>query len=242
MTTFIKLTNEQLENFKHLIHVVGGQFAAQDLWRQLGQFSDGNLVVIEDRTGAYIGHTDSPTLFYEYRCDPFVPAAPKRPPHGLALDSGEFIPAEELNRQPAPATQQAGRIAELEDVLRAVDQLFDQTGELAVPDGVRWGKVAGYVKDALAGTHSPTAQTASRPTSIAGPMQFGGCPDCGSRNCVARECTRTVSHKAQAGAVPLSGIGLAAIGRRHFGNPIPQEWYAAARDLEAAHGIKVGQQ
>lgn len=28
-------------------------------------------------------------------------------------------------------------------------------------------------------------------------QQFGGCPDCGSRNCVARECTRTVSHKAQ---------------------------------------------
>ena len=36
----------------------------------------------------------------------------------------------------------------------------------------------------------------------------------------------------------LSGFGKAAIGRKHFGNPIPQEWYAAADDLEAAHGIK----
>lgn len=35
----------------------------------------------------------------------------------------------------------------------------------------------------------------------------------------------------------LSGLGKAAIGRKHFGNPIPQEWYAAANDLEAAHGI-----
>lgn len=42
--------------------------------------------------------------------------------------------------------------------------------------------------------------------------------------------------------VPLSswakGIGLAVIGRRHFGNPIPQEWYSAARELlelAAAH-------
>ena len=28
-----------------------------------------------------------------------------------------------------------------------------------------------------------------------------------------------------------SGLGLAVIGRRHFGNPIPREWYAAAKEL-----------
>ena len=45
---------------------------------------------------------------------------------------------------------------------------------------------------------SPTPQADSAPASLAGPMQFGGCPECGSRSCVARECSRTVSHKAQA--------------------------------------------
>ena len=35
----------------------------------------------------------------------------------------------------------------------------------------------------------------------------------------------------------LSEIELAAIGRKHFGNPIPQDWYSAAHDLENAHGI-----
>lgn len=45
---------------------------------------------------------------------------------------------------------------------------------------------------------SPTPQAVSAPASVAGPMQFGGCPECGSRSCVARECSRTVSHAAQA--------------------------------------------
>ena len=31
----------------------------------------------------------------------------------------------------------------------------------------------------------------------------------------------------------MSALSLAAIGRKHFGNPIPKEWYAAARDLLA---------
>ena len=30
---------------------------------------------------------------------------------------------------------------------------------------------------------------------------------------------------------PVSGIALATIGRKHFGNPIPRPWYAAAREL-----------
>lgn len=37
------------------------------------------------------------------------------------------------------------------------------------------------------------------------------------------------AHQPQVKAV--SGFALAGIGRKHFGNPIPQEWYAAARDL-----------
>lgn len=45
---------------------------------------------------------------------------------------------------------------------------------------------------------SPTPQADSVTASVAGPMQFGGCPECGSRSCVARECSRTVSHAAQA--------------------------------------------
>jgi hypothetical protein len=32
---------------------------------------------------------------------------------------------------------------------------------------------------------------------------------------------------------PVSGFGLAAIGQKHFGNPIPKAWYAAARELMA---------
>ena len=47
-----------------------------------------------------------------------------------------------------------------------------------------------------AATSTPTAQAA--PAAVAGVMQFGGCPECGSRSCVARQCSRTVSHKAQA--------------------------------------------
>lgn len=30
----------------------------------------------------------------------------------------------------------------------------------------------------------------------------------------------------------MSGFALAAIGKHHFGNPIPPEWYTAARELE----------
>jgi hypothetical protein len=29
----------------------------------------------------------------------------------------------------------------------------------------------------------------------------------------------------------ISGLGLAVIGKKHFGNPIPKEWYAAAQEL-----------
>lgn len=29
------------------------------------------------------------------------------------------------------------------------------------------------------------------------------------------------------------GLTLAVIGRKHFGNPIPQEWYSAAKELLA---------
>jgi len=35
----------------------------------------------------------------------------------------------------------------------------------------------------------------------------------------------------EAQTVEPSGFALAAIGCKHFGNPIPQEWYAAAREL-----------
>jgi hypothetical protein len=35
-------------------------------------------------------------------------------------------------------------------------------------------------------------------------------------------------------AVKLTNIHKAVIGRDHFGNPIPKEWYAAAEQLEAA--------
>lgn len=42
------------------------------------------------------------------------------------------------------------------------------------------------------------------------------------------------------GVAQVDGVHLAVIGRRHFGNPIPQEWYAAARELlAAAPGIDV---
>lgn len=34
------------------------------------------------------------------------------------------------------------------------------------------------------------------------------------------------------------GVGLAVIGRNHFGNPIPQAWYSAARDLLEKVGVK----
>ena len=35
--------------------------------------------------------------------------------------------------------------------------------------------------------------------------------------------------------VPVSSLGIAGIGRKHFGNPIPQAWYLAAKELlEAA--------
>jgi hypothetical protein len=36
-----------------------------------------------------------------------------------------------------------------------------------------------------------------------------------------------------AAEVPVSGLKLAVIGVKHFGNPIPQQWYAAARELLA---------
>ncbi|MBA3773852.1 MAG: hypothetical protein H0X13_15580 [Ramlibacter sp.] len=41
----------------------------------------------------------------------------------------------------------------------------------------------------------------------------------------------TTSHAVR---VEPSGLTLAVIGREHFGNPIPQAWYAAARELLAS--------
>jgi hypothetical protein len=38
-------------------------------------------------------------------------------------------------------------------------------------------------------------------------------------------------------AKPSSRLSLAVIGRNHFGNPIPQQWYAAAHDLLADIGV-----
>jgi hypothetical protein len=40
------------------------------------------------------------------------------------------------------------------------------------------------------------------------------------------------THPPTAPAQPvLHGLSLAVIGLKHFGNPIPQEWYAAAKEL-----------
>lgn len=41
-------------------------------------------------------------------------------------------------------------------------------------------------------------------------------------------------YAAPVAAAPVDGLHLAVIGRTHFGNPIPQEWYAAARELLAS--------
>jgi hypothetical protein len=52
-----------------------------------------------------------------------------------------------------------------------------------------------------------------------------------------------VSHKIKAALAsppqhhPLGGIGKAAIGEKYFGNPIPEAWYLAAKELEAKHCI-----
>lgn len=57
------------------------------------------------------------------------------------------------------------------------------------------------------------------------------------RRDIASACFRNISTASQAQRVPLSGSCLAYIGAKHFGNPIPREWYSAARDLETTHGI-----
>lgn len=41
--------------------------------------------------------------------------------------------------------------------------------------------------------------------------------------------------------VKQKGIDLAVIGRDHFGNPIPQEWYSAAKELLAYHALPKAQ-
>ncbi|WP_313645300.1 hypothetical protein [Stenotrophomonas sp.] len=48
------------------------------------------------------------------------------------------------------------------------------------------------------------------------------------------EITVTPLYAAPVAAAPVDGLHLAVIGRAHFGNPIPQEWYAAARELLAS--------
>lgn len=45
-----------------------------------------------------------------------------------------------------------------------------------------------------------------------------------------RDAALAALHKLEVSLNP-SGFALAAIGREHFGNPIPQEWYSAARGL-----------
>lgn len=37
---------------------------------------------------------------------------------------------------------------------------------------------------------------------------------------------------------PVSGVALAGMGRKHFGNPIPQAWYLAARELLSHLGVE----
>lgn len=124
---------------------------------------------------------------------------------GLALDSGEFIPADEMC---APAANTASGAADLTDTvckaLRRAWQLGQTYWQQADSESFVQHKKSetthaafvALLDDTRAALASAPAQ-AGVPASLAGPMQFGGCPECGSRTCVARECSRTVSHKAQ---------------------------------------------
>lgn len=66
----------------------------------------------------------------------------------------------------------------------------------------------------------------------------GGCDDnclflCTEGGTKPRKCAAPPAALAVPAASTVSGLTLAAIGVKHFGNPIPAEWYAAARELLA---------
>ena len=101
------------------------------------------------------------------------------------------------------------------------------------------------IRAALASAPQPshTPQADSQPAaSVAGPMQFGGCPECGSRSCVARECSRTVSHAAQAIPGVQWQCGPQANGftaPQADSQPAPVLDRARIREIFMAHGFTV---
>lgn len=134
-----------------------------------------------------------------------------------AWDSGFF--AGQLHVFDMYTTADKTAISEARGYLEQLDaaQLADSTAPGALPvgwrDKLRWSK-------ANTDYHGLVAFT---------PDQL--------EHFVSMLAAPTAQHSQQsltAGGAEISGLTLAVIGRNHFGNPIPKEWYAAAKELIAA--------
>jgi len=86
---------------------------------------------------------------------------------------------------------------------------------------------------------------AAKPVDLSHYVSDGGaCANCnhaliehkGGRQCPSHAIQPSVAGEGDERAV--SGLELAVIGRKHFGNPIPKAWYAAARELIATLASK----
>lgn len=92
------------------------------------------------------------------------------------------------------------------------------------------------IHEALAWSGCSTCKAQAHVECATQPQAQGFCDGCGipvgdvhMSTCPTKEWPARVQPQARGEVV--SGFSLAAIGRKHWGNPIPQEWYKAAREL-----------
>jgi hypothetical protein len=148
---------------------------------------------------------------------------------GLCLDSGEFIPAEELNRMIEMKHELPPLLSHPEPHSmtwttlegRAIAEYAQQVAEPLL------ARIAKLEAQLASGLHLPQV------TMFSVPVKFGGCPSCGRKGCVARSCT----HPAPA-QQPLSDEQILDFGP---GQPDAvwsyEDQLYFARAIEAAHNI-----
>ena len=111
-------------------------------------------------------------------------------------------------------------------------------------DASHYGRLRDTYMCMLAAAPQPSAEpVAWRRRERGGEWQYFGWQETGMTHELVARCNKdgfeceAIPAPQPAKREPLSIMAKSVIGVKHFGNPIPQAWYEAAKELERAHGI-----
>jgi cell division septum initiation protein DivIVA len=162
---------------------------------------------------------------------------------GLCLDSGEFIPADELNRRidmtritdrELQSLRNTGNVSEdaADDIIELRQRITELKAQIAhLTASLETASAACIVlkqQQREGWAQLASGQHLAQVTGFNVPVTFGGCPSCGRKDCAARACTRPAPTQQ-----PLTLREIAAA----IGSFADQE-INIARAIEVAHGIK----